>query len=218
MTDSFDFPDRNFAALIISKRASGKSFLCNYLIKHFSDNNRFDYYVLFSQTSHISGDFSCIPTNCHFREFTERTLNKIFEYQEKKKKSKTPKNCLIIVDDCVGAVGHQFAVLLDKLYTLGRHYLCSVVMLCQIAKNVITPTIRNNVDVWLFSINNRTTIDVLYENVVYDGDRKKFYDFVKKNTTDYRFIIYDNTKSGLNNFFVIKASDPGNFQVLKRLK
>ena len=61
MDDSFEFPERNSASIIVSKRASGKSFLCNCLIKSFHDNNRFDYYVIFSQTSHLSNDFKCIP-------------------------------------------------------------------------------------------------------------------------------------------------------------
>ena len=30
----FEFPERNFASLIISKRASGKTFLCNYLLQY----------------------------------------------------------------------------------------------------------------------------------------------------------------------------------------
>ena len=63
----FEFPGRNFAALIISKRASGKTFLCNYLLHHFNESKRFDYVVLFSQTSHISGDFKCIPKNSIFK-------------------------------------------------------------------------------------------------------------------------------------------------------
>lgn len=212
-TDEFELPDRNFAAIIVSKRASGKTFLCNYLIKHFEDNDRFDYYVLFSQTSHLSGDFGCIPKKAHFKIFNEKTINKIFAYQEKYRNSKNPKNCCIILDDGIGAVDHHFSILIDKLYSLGRHYLCSVIFISQIAKNVVTSCMRNNADLWFFSINNRMTMDVLYENVVWNGDRKSFYKFVQSNTTDYRFIIYDNTKSSTNNFYVIKAEDPGEFQV-----
>lgn len=214
--EPFKFVDRNFAALCCSKRASGKTFLCNYLLKHFSDNNRFDYYILFSQTSHVSGDFACIPQKCHFKEFTEKTLNKVFEFQTKQKKSNNPKNCLIIIDDCIGGIGHDFLILLNKLYSLGRHYNISIILLTQYLKNSLSPVIRNNVDYMFFSINNRNTVDVIYDMVVYPHDRKTFYKFVHENTTDYRFIIYDNTKSSSNNFSIIKASDPGEFSVDKK--
>ena len=211
--NDFEFPDRNFASLIISKRASGKTFLCNYLLHHFNESKRFDYVVLFSQTSHISGDFKCIPKKQHFQKFDNEIVNKIFKFQEKYKNTKKPKNCLIIVDDCIGAVNNDFKVLLDKIYTLGRHYNISIITLCQIGKNVITPSIRNNCDFWFWSINNHTTMDIIFENIVWNGNKKSFYDFVRKNTTDYRFIIYDNTKSTDNDFYIIKANNPGEFYI-----
>ena len=209
----FEFPERNFASIIVSKRASGKSFLCNYLIKNFHDNKRFDYYIVFSQTSHLSNDFSCIPKKQHFKVFNEEIINKVFNFQEKYRKTKKPKNCCIIIDDCIGGIGNEFKILLDKLYSLGRHYLCSIITLSQIGKNVITPTMRNNVDIWMFSINNRNTMDVIYENVIWQGNRQSFYKFVQENTTNYRFIIYDNTKSTSNDYYIIKAEDPGEFNI-----
>ena len=65
----------------------------------------------------------------------------------------------------------------------------------------------------MFPINNRNTMDVLYENVIWQGNRQSFYKSVQENTTDYRFIIFDNTKSTSNDFYIIKAEDPGEFTV-----
>ena len=65
----------------------------------------------------------------------------------------------------------------------------------------------------MWSINNHSTMDIIFENIVWNGNRKSFYEFVRKNTTDYRFIIYDNTKSTDNDFHIIKASDPGEFNI-----
>ena len=151
--------------------------------------------------------------NQHFKVFNEEIINKISKFQERYRKTKIPNNCCIIIDDCIGGIGNEFKILLDKLYSLGRHYLCSIITLSQIGKNVITPTMRNNVDIWMFSINNRNTMDVLYENVIWQGNRQSFYKFVQENTTDYRFIIFDNTKSTSNDFYIIKAEDPGEFTV-----
>ena len=46
-------------------------------------------------------------------KFDNEIVNKIFKFQEKYKNTKKPKNCLLVVDDCVGAVNNDFKVLLE---------------------------------------------------------------------------------------------------------
>lgn len=200
-----------YSCVIASKRNSGKTFLCNYLIKHFHDNKLFDYYVLFSQTAHISGDFGCLPDKSKFQEFTKEKLDKIFAYQEKAKNSKKPKQCLIILDDIVGAMNNDFTGLINKIFTLGRHYNISIIVLTQFLKRVITPTIRNNIDYLFFSINNYPSLDTIFEMIVYPHDKKHFINFVKNNTKEFRFIMYNNLTTDTDNFYIVKAEDTGKF-------
>ena len=82
-----------FSMIIVSKRNSGKSFLCKHLLKLFMvDNKLFDYIVLFSSTANLTNDFDCLPKKAIQEDFSTIKINKILEHQKKlkdQKKSKT---------------------------------------------------------------------------------------------------------------------------------
>ena len=74
-----------FSMVIVSKRNSGKSYLCKHLLKMLMmDNKLFDYIVLFSSTAHLSKDFECLPKKSIQEDFSTTKINKILEYQERK--------------------------------------------------------------------------------------------------------------------------------------
>ena len=92
-----------FSMVIVSKRNSGKSYLCKHLLKMLMmDNKLFDYCVLFSSTAHLSKDFECLPKKAIQEDFSTTKINKILEYQKKSKDTNNPKQCLIILDDTIG--------------------------------------------------------------------------------------------------------------------
>ena len=51
----FEIP---FSCCIVSRRNSGKTHLMQYLTNHLLENELIDYCILFSETAHLSGDFS----------------------------------------------------------------------------------------------------------------------------------------------------------------
>jgi hypothetical protein len=196
-----------FSMVIVSKRNSGKSFLTKHLLKMFMvDNKLFDYIVLFSSTAQLTKDFECLPKKSILEDFSTTKINKILEYQKKAKESKNPKQCLIILDDTIGAkLDITFKTNLDLLFSRGRHYNISIIFISQYIKNYISATIRNNIDYLLFSVNNYNVIKIIYDLVVYDGSIKDFIKFVNEKTKNYTFLIYNNLNYSDNNFYTITA-------------
>ena len=198
-----------FSMVVCSKRNSGKSYLTKHLLKMFMvDNKLFDYIVLFSSTAHLSNDFECLPKKSIQDEFSTTKINKILEYQRKSKDTKNPKQCLIILDDTIGAkIDASFKTNLDLLFSRGRHYNISIIFISQYIKNYISTTIRNNIDYLLFSVNNYNVIKIIYDLVVYDGSIKDFIKFVNEKTKNYTFLIYNNLNYSDNNFYTISAPE-----------
>ena len=201
-----------FSMIVVSKRNSGKSYLVKHLLKLFMvDNKLFNYIVLFSSTANLSHDFDCLPKKSIQEDFSSAKVNKILDFQKASKDSKNPKQCLIILDDTIGAkLDPSFKSNLDLLFSRGRHFNTSIIFISQYIKNYISTTIRNNIDYLLFSINNYNVIKIIYDLVVYSGNIKEFIKFVGEKTKNYTFLIYNNLNYSDNNFFTIQA--PNNIE------
>ena len=201
-----------FSMIVVSKRNSGKSYLTKHLLKLFMvDNKLFNYIVLFSSTANLSHDFDCLPKKAIQEDFSSAKVNKILDFQKASKDSKNPKQCLIILDDTIGAkLDPSFKSNLDLLFSRGRHFNISIIFISQYIKNYISTTIRNNIDYLLFSINNYNVIKIIYDLVVYSGNIKEFIKFVGDKTKNYTFLIYNNLNYSENNFFTIQA--PNNIE------
>ena len=201
-----------FSMIVVSKRNSGKSYLVKHLLKLFMvDNKLFNYIVLFSSTANLSHDFDCLPKKAIQEDFSSAKVNKILDFQKASKESKNPKQCLIILDDTIGAkLDPSFKTNLDLLFSRGRHFNISIIFISQYIKNYISTTIRNNIDYLLFSINNYNVIKIIYDLVVYSGNIKEFIKFVGDKTKNYTFLIYNNLNYSENNFFTIQA--PNNIE------
>ena len=203
--DSFEFKIP-FSMTIVSRRNCGKTHLMEYLTDNFLQNKLFDYVILFSETAHLSGDFSDIlDKKCILSDFNEESIDKICKFQEKQKKLKKEKQALIIIDDSISCVGHSFQKLVNKLFSKGRHWNISIVLINQYIKNVVSTVVRSNIDYLLYSVNSTTVLEYLYELVIYDGNKKDFVKWSQDNTKDFQFIMYKNIHGG--EFFFIKAPE-----------
>jgi hypothetical protein len=192
--------------VLFAKRNTGKTVLGSHIIKHLYETKKIDYVCLFSQTAHLSGDFGFLPKNSKHDDFSEKAVNKIIDYQDKNRKSKKPKQCLLVLDDTISMISHKFGGLLNRLFTAGRHYNISVMFITQYPKaNNFSPSCRSNIDYLFFSVNTITVLKFIYELVVYDGTIQEFLKWVQDNTNDFQFILYDNLQSGADKFFFVKA-------------
>ena len=93
--------------------------------------------------------------------------------------------------------------LVNKLFSKGRHWNISIVLINQYIKNVVSTVVRSNIDYLLYSVNSTTVLDYLYDLVIYDGNKKEFIKWSLDNTKSFQFIIYKNIHGG--DWFFIKA-------------
>lgn len=201
--DSFEFKIP-FSMCIVSRRNCGKTHLMEYLTDHFLQNKIFDYVILFSETASLSGDFEKIlDKKSILSDFNETSINKIIKYQEKVKSK--GKQCLIIIDDSISCVDKHFQSLINKLFSKGRHWNISIVLINQYIKHAISPIVRSNIDYLLYSVNSVSILTYIYDLVIYDGNIKEFIKWSQDNTKSFQFIMYKNIHGG--EFFFIKAPE-----------
>jgi hypothetical protein len=109
---------------------------------------------------------------------------------------KRPKDTLIIFDDVVSEAGVTSSNILHKLFTAGRHFKISVIMLTQvIGRNGIPPVIRSNCD-YLIAFFPISELDRkrISEHFLSIKTVKEGISIYTKATTDkYHAMLVDNT-------------------------
>jgi hypothetical protein len=112
---------------------------------------------------------------------------------------------LIIIDDSISCVDKHFQSLINKLFSKGRHWNISIVLINQYIKHAISPIVRSNIDYLLYSVNSISILTYIYDLVIYDGNIKEFISWSQNNTKDFQFIMYKNIHGG--EFFLCKAPE-----------
>ena len=80
-----------------------------------------------------------------------------------------------------------------ELFTQGRHYNISVIVSSQNATYFLDPTKRSNIDYLAFRKVENTYKKTLWNMCNTKMKFEQFKDFINDDTTDYKFILYDNT-------------------------
>ena len=216
MDEAFEFKIP-FSMCIVSRRNCGKTHIMQYFTDNLLQNKLIDYCILYSETAHLSGDFSKILDKRYIlSNFNESSIDKVIKFQEKQKKQKKPKQCLIIIDDSISCVGHMFQNLINKLFSKGRHWNISIVLINQYIKHAISPIVRSNIDYLLYSVNSISILTYIYDLVIYDGNIKQFITWSQNNTKNFQFIMYKNIHGG--EFFFVKAPEILDLHKFKNIK
>jgi len=182
--------------LLIGKRRSGKSILAKDLIKRICDIDDIDYIYIFSNTANFNHDYDFIDKKCIF-EFKncESKLDKIIKYQIQKKKSKSNKNipnAIIVIDD--PTIYKKCNPIID-IASYGRHINIYLILSCQHAKEIITTSIRNNLDLIFFNDVNFTNSEAVYRCMHVNFHLKDLIDFIEYvNDGTHKFILYNNNE------------------------
>lgn len=188
-----------FSMVLLAKRNTGKTVMAEYIVNILLDEHRVDGVYLFSRTCKLGDNWRTIPEKYKYEELDYKVINKIILHQYKLVKSrKQPKNIILVFDDIIDSGGNvsQMSNLFNELFARGRHFKISVMLCNQYVRNVITPTVRSNIDYLLLSCNTNEVLSFVYSMVVYDGTKKEFIDFVNANSADYYFVLYDNLTKG----------------------
>ena len=164
-----DIPE-HFQCVISSKRNIGKSFLAKYLVYRLIKENpkRFSYIRVFSNTAHINEDWSFLPDNFIKKGFQDDIVQTILKFQEKRVvdlgKEHAP-SCLLIFDDVIGGNSDRMAYSdsINQIFTQGRHYKISSIFCLQYSKSIITPSMRNNIDLLFLSKSSIPALEGFYD-------------------------------------------------------
>lgn len=191
---------RDTFTTLMSQRKSGKSVLISNLIHYFltDPQEKCDFCYLFSTTAKLNHS-----TNHAFSFFDRRAIlepkievvnafvqNLIIVSQ---KKTKMRYHILLVFDDIVVKKRYEA---LEFLATAGRYYHITVILSSQISNNAISPIIRSNVDYIFWRKLGKLSLQnniYPYMSIGEFEDYHQLHSFTLENTSDFRFVFYDNS-------------------------
>ena len=140
---------QNSFIVIASKRNSGKTVLNKNLIKYLLDSYDYQFMVLFSDTF-FNGDYKDIFDKdfVYKSDQLDEKVEKILKIQERNINRNKIIHGLIVLDDV--KIYRKSKVLID-LSTKARHYKLTVICSVQYCKELISSSIRSNIDYVFFS-------------------------------------------------------------------
>ena len=174
---------------VMSKRNSGKSVFVNDLVQQLLVNNKVDSVIVFSATAMYNNDYKNIPKS-HILQYSDNKIRQIMNLQKKKPVSQR-NQVLVVLDDLLGSVKNSDEIL--KLYSLGRHFNITPVLISQTANRLISPTIKNNSDHMFISRLNRQQLTDLWKSCITNMSKKSFEHLVETLNKNFNFIAIDNT-------------------------
>ena len=155
----------NFSCLnrcisLSAMRGSGKSEMLRYLVM--AEQHKYNRIFVISPTNITNGFYNdFIPKENIFSEWSDEWVENLIEILKnlnKNKKSQTdsPKNVLLVLDDCCSNTRFHNSKTFEKIFTTGRHYFLSCIITSQFITH-IPPSARTNCDYILVSNLNKCT-------------------------------------------------------------
>ena len=184
-----------FSMSIASKRNTGKTLLVSVLIRELLERKAVDMVLVMSQTQHVNDDYKFLPARLR-QSFSEEVIKKLLETQGKVPK-KERDQVLLVLDDVLSDREAEKSRFIKRLYTLGRHYDISIVLISQTSNVALTPAIKQNSDWLLYSRQNRYMLESIWSTVC-NIDKKTFIAWSEENNKNYTFLAVDNTSQSNN--------------------
>lgn len=188
-----------FSLLITGKRLSGKSSLLTAcILQAWRDN--YSEILVFSPTCKSDAQWSTVADeeNVYFSESVNGSQLEaiLLKQAERWKKSKTKKNrILVILDDMSSTIKNKrsgLAPILDKYYTVCRHWGVSIALCGQNYTHASTTIRGNSTHLWTFKISDREAKILSQEHPVPWLSDKQFLETVHACTSKpYRFLNID---------------------------
>lgn len=179
-----------FSMAVASKRNTGKTMLVSALIMELVHTDTVDLVLVMSQTAHVNDDYWFV--NPRLRQpFSEVVIEKLMEKQASKPKEKR-EQVLLVLDDVLSDRQAEGSRFIKKLYTLGRHYDISIILISQTSNVALTPAIKQNADYLIYSRLNRYQLATLHESVT-NMDKREFIRWSEEHNKNFVFLVVDNT-------------------------
>ena len=194
--------------VVVSKRGTGKTNLIREWILANIKNGRLKRHniIVWSGTAQTSQDFDFLPRNS-VRRFDSILLQKLCAYQMRRiellKKRSRRGNCSVqmvgilhvfddVLDESGSSIMHSAPV--RWLIAQGRHSFQSAAFAVQHPKGLISPILRGNACVLLFSKLNQEQLRVCWGLVSYDGTFNQWKEYIN-GLELYEFAMYTSATS-----------------------
>jgi hypothetical protein len=180
---------------VASKRNTGKTLLVSVLIRELLERKAVSMVLVMSQTQHVNDDYKFLPPRLR-QAFSEEVIKKMLDTQGKVPKKKRDQ-VLLVLDDVLSDKEAEKSRFIKRLYTLGRHYDISIILISQTSNVALTPAIKQNSDWLLYSRQNRYMLESIWATVC-NIDKKSFIAWSEENNKNYTFLAIDNTSQSNN--------------------
>lgn len=184
---------------VASKRNTGKTLLVSALVRILLERKAVHMVLVMSQTQHVNDDYKFLPPRLR-QPFSEEVIQKLMESQGKVPK-KQREQILLVLDDVLSDREAEKSRFIKRLYTLGRHYDISIILISQTSNVALTPAIKQNSDWLLYSRQNRYMLESIWSTVC-NIDKRSFIAWSEENNKNYTFLAVDNTS---------QSNDPADF-------
>lgn len=216
VNDFLESFNKNYVALSIGTKGSGKTYLMLKYLKFAMKNNIYDQYVLilpmFEMEQNGSYKFINIkdPIMFVFETYNEVITANLMKQQVKEKNDK--KKVFYVIDDASGEDVFHIDESLRHLITSIRHFNVCLWMCIHSASGILSPFIRQQTDIlFLSKITNFKLLKNIYEEflslmddyVGNDGHKHFIESFIKLHKEKYQ-VIYMNIRTGLIDYNVAK--------------
>ena len=198
-----NFTCLNRCISLSAMRGSGKSEMLRYLVM--AEQHKFNKIFIISPTNITNGFYNdFIPKENIFSEWSDEWIENLIEILKnlnKNKKSQTdsPKNVLLVLDDCCSNTRFHSSRTFEKIFTTGRHYFLSCIITSQYITH-IPPSARTNCDYILVSNLNNNNVQILADEYTLGNcTRKQFIEIYKKAIPDHGFLLINNSSTKNNN-------------------
>ena len=199
-----------FTISVASKRNSGKSFLCRQLVQMLIKQKKVDVVIVMSGSAGLNDDWEFVKERDPkaVMEYSEEILQRIFAKQAAlvrtwvaqgapKGKGQLPTHVCVVLDDCLSSPEALRSPTIGTYYTKGRHVHASMICISQHTSHLLTPILRANSDIILWSKLNLQQLVQLWESTT-NIERK---DFIRISESigghNYCFLLLDNiTQTG----------------------
>ena len=196
-----------FTISCASKRNSGKTVFITQLIKELLDQERIDMVIVMSGSAGLNKDYDFLPKGLVL-PYSEAVLERLW-HRQKGVAQDERQSVLLVLDDCLATPEAVRSDMVMKVYALGRHVAISCIVISQVANWILTPTIKQNSDIILWSKLNRQQLENLWTSMT-NVDKKSFLKFSEaEGGKDYNFLCFDNYSSSTDplDFLTIARAD-----------
>jgi hypothetical protein len=173
----------------------GKTLLVSVLIRELLERKAVSMVLVMSQTQHVNDDYKFLPARLR-QSFSEDVIKRMLDTQGKVPKKKRDQ-VLLVLDDVLSDKEAESSRFIKRLYTLGRHYDISIILISQTSNVALTPAIKQNSDWLLYSRQNRYMLESIWSTVC-NIDKKTFIAWSEENNKNYTFLAIDNTSQSNN--------------------